>query len=251
MDLTRRTGLGLLAASIAAGATSAWAQAAPRIATGTYPSGGEDITVVLFSPPTEGLPMAGAGILLLHGGGGAALEIRRWLEDATRLAARGYTVAFPAWFGDDPEGRRQGRGAFQRQAALDGFNWLAAQPGVDPDRIGILGFSRGGFMACELAVSDAPAKAVVAIAAGGRREVEEILRKPPTLLIMADGDPVVEPGVTRNWERTLRRAGAHVEVEVLDSDHHVPEPAEWRGIFDRAHYFLRDQLRGDAARGGA
>jgi dipeptidyl aminopeptidase/acylaminoacyl peptidase len=223
-------------------AASAWAQAGPRIATGGYPSGGENITVVLFSPPGEGLPMAGAGILLLHGGGGAALEIRRWYEDAIRLAARGYTVAFPAWFGDDPEGRRQGRGAFQRQAALDGFNWLAAQPGVDPARVGIIGFSRGGFMACELAVSDAPARAVVAIAAGGRREETEILRKPPTLLILSDGDPVVDPGVTRNWERTLRRAGVHVEVEVLDSDHHVPEPAEWRGIFDTANRFLRDEL---------
>jgi dipeptidyl aminopeptidase/acylaminoacyl peptidase len=243
MDLTRRTGLGLLAASIATpAALSASAQAAPRIATGTYPSGGQAITVVLFSPPSPGLPMEGAGILLLHGGGGAALEIRRWLEDATRLAARGYTVAFPAWFGDDPEGRAPGRGAFQRQAALDGFNWLAAQPGVDPARVGIIGFSRGGFMACELAVSDAPARAVVAIAAGGRREVAEILRKPPTLLILSDGDPVVEPGVTRSWERTLRRAGVHVEVEVLDSDHHVPEPAEWRGVFDTAHRFLRDEL---------
>lgn len=49
-------------------------------------------------------------------------------------------------------------------------------------------------------------------------------------------------GRVLDWERTLRRAGVSVETEVLDVDHHVPEPAEWRAIFERTHSFLRRAL---------
>lgn len=154
---------------VAAPAVAARAQApAEGVAVGSYASGDQSITVVLFTPPAPELPMAGTAILLLHGGGGAGLELQRWYEHAVRLAARGYVVAYPAWFGAAAQGGHGGRGesARQRQAVVDGLAWLASQTGVDPARVATVGFSRGGFAASDVAVTEAGVAAVVAIAAG-------------------------------------------------------------------------------------
>lgn len=243
MEYNRRVALMASLAVITPGSV-AEAQPSEVVSTGTYASGDQVITVVVFSPGASDLPMSGAAILLLHGGGGAGLELQRWYEHAARMARRGYLVAFPAWFGDAAQGGRgaRGEGARHRQAVLDGVAWLASQPGIDPDRVATMGFSRGGVAAGDVAITQARVAAVVSIAAGGARQVSEILRKPPVLLIYADGDPVVRAGRVLDWERTLRRAGVPVETEVLDADYHVPEPAEWRAIFERAHSFLRRRL---------
>lgn len=244
-SLDRRAALTGVACGFLAQPTPSWGQAVrENVGVGSYPSGDRSITAVLFSPPSPNLPMAGAGLLLLHGGGGAGLELQRWYEHAVRLAARGYAVAFPAWFGDEAQGGRGGRGegALQRQAVLDGLAWLAGSPGVDPARIGVMGFSRGAYMAGDVALTEPGVAAVVAVAGGGSREPAEILYRPPTLLIFADGDPLVRAGRVQDWERTLRRADVPVSTEVLDADHHVPEVAEWRAIFERAHSFLRPHL---------
>jgi dienelactone hydrolase len=243
--IDRRQALAGVAALAAAG--SARAQAvAEGVALATYRSGDADVASVVFSPRRPGGPMTGAGVLLLNGGGGTNNDIRRFFEDAVGLTDKGYVVVMPNYLGVTPE-QDAGNRAKWRAVVADGAAWMAATYPVDPERIGGMGFSRGGWLATEAALTGPGLRAAVGVASAGDLPVDRIVRKPPVLLIYADGDPVVEPRRTRAWERRMREAGVPVETEVLDSDHHVFEPNEWRRIFDTADRFFRRTLTAGGA----
>lgn len=106
-----------------------------------------------FAAPGSGDSPA---VLALHGCGGL-LDGRgqlapRYLELAARLNALG--IHMLATDSLSPRGERElctqapgGRKVTQlhrRRDALGGLQWLAAMPGVDPARIGLLGWSNGG-----------------------------------------------------------------------------------------------------------
>lgn len=240
MDITRRGTFGV-AAALAAGSAFARDQEAPAVFLTTYQSGDVEVATVLFTPGNTPGPMSGAGILLLHGGGGAQLDVERFYDHAVRWTERGYTVAMPNYFSGQQAGD-EGLSATQRRIVVDGANWLASLSTVDPARVGAMGFSRGGYLACDIALTDSNIAAAVGVASGGRRRVEEIVRKPPVLLIYANRDPVVDPRDTRRWQRTLQEAGVAVDTVVLESPRHVFQPNEWRRVFEEAHDFFREHL---------
>lgn len=120
--------------------------------------------------PGETVP----GIVLLHGGGGTAFEswVKTWAD-------RGYAAIAIDHFGSLPlEGKPRprnpqggpegGSAAFAKlgeppedqwpyhavTAASRALSLLRAEPGVDPDRIGVTGISWGGYLTCVFAGVD-------------------------------------------------------------------------------------------------
>lgn len=134
--------------------------------------------------PPQGPPPHRA-ILLVHGGGGPELLHNRWMRPYTEaLTAAGYDVYMPHYF--------EMKLSPEIEIARATLTFIAEQPGVAANRIGAVGFSRGGFIALETASVDERIKAAVEFYGGMNREAaSKMTRMPPTLILHGDKDPTV------------------------------------------------------------
>jgi dipeptidyl aminopeptidase/acylaminoacyl peptidase len=207
-----------------------------------FQSRGRDRPILVMEPTTRGGPMSGAAVMLLHGSGGLRSSFIAFHPEAVRYAAMGYLVTMPNYFSDARDAQQSDDTDWWARAVADAAAWTASQAGVQPGRLGALGYSRGGYLAAEVAVRETDIAAVVGVASAGNVPARQIVRKPPVLLIHADGDPVIPPRRTRQWAQTLRGAGVPVETIELDSNRHEFDAAQWTGIFDTADGFFRRTL---------
>lgn len=104
----------------------------------------------------------GAAVLLVHGSGGDRANL--WPE-AQVLAAAGFGVLLVDLPGHGESRGRVDWGAGGRAALAAAVTSLQAQPGVDPRRIGAIGFSMGAMLVAQVAASDERIRAV--LLAGG------------------------------------------------------------------------------------
>ena len=202
--------------------------------------------------------------LIVAPGGMQQGEILAYDWIASRLADAGYvalTITYRAKQADhDP------------QDAVIGFDWLARQPDVAPQRCGIFGHSRGGLTALRAAAHDSRIRSAVSFAAptdipqyigsvasyapsryqqavewmGGTPEEQperyEMLRglsyadrvRQPVLLIQGTLDMITPMDHALWMERALRDAGnQQVQVELIDRMGHFCELTSQGYQFDQ------------------
>ena len=238
--INRRTGLRLGAALAVSGlAGEAHAQSAPPgLRSATFRTGGEDRTILVVEPSGHG-PASGSAVLLLHGAGGLRSEAPTFYRHAVDWAARGCTLVMPNWYTETGDPMTEDT-RWWAQSVVDAAAWTAALPGVD--RLGALGYSRGGYLAAEVAVRETDIAAVVGICSAGNVEPQDIVRRPPVFLIRADEDEVIPNHRTLRWERILRSKDVPVETLVLPAMTHRLTPSAWETVFDRADAFFTRTL---------
>lgn len=213
----------------------------------SYASGGATVRGLIYRPARPN----GAGVVLLHGARGLSADAATFDPHAVQLASRGYHVLVPNYYDAEPGRERRTARDLRvwRRAAGDGAAHLAQQPGMTGGRVGLWGYSLGGFLSGETAMAAEGVATAVSVAGG--LDVGEAGREGrgvPLLLIHARRDPVISPGSTRRWGEGLQRRGAMVEVQALDRDGHGFDGATWCDVFGRTRAFLDRTLSGGEGR---
>lgn len=224
----------------------------------------------------KGLP----AIVMPHGGPGSRDE---WGFDwlAQFFAARGFAVLQPNFRGSTGYGEAwfQKNGFQSWKTAIgdvnDGGRWLLREGIAVPDKLGIVGWSYGGYAALQSSVLDPDLfKAIVAIAPvtdletlrGESRRFTNFLLvdtfighgdhvqagsparnaakiKAPVLMFHGDQDQNVGIGESRLMGEKLKAAGKRVElVEYKGLDHQLEDSQVRSQMLDRADQFLRKAM---------
>ncbi len=259
MNLSKMSSLAVLAAITAlgsAGVANAQTEAAPAT-TGcaddirhnatreqiSFESRGKQIPGLIYRPAVSN----GAAIVLLHGFTGLQGHAPIFDPHAVQMASRGYTVLVPSYFDARPW-RTRFNGQDIRawsEASLNAVRFLATQPGIDPQRVGVWGYSLGGFLATDRAMTDdTPAALAIGVSAGTAiyDNLSQGGRPIPILMLHGRSDPSVSLSSMDQLAANLAVRGATVEKELFDANDHMPTPQAWCQVFQRSRAFMDAHL---------
>jgi carboxymethylenebutenolidase len=256
--------LSALLAGIGLALGAASAESAPACRAIEYPSGARPVGAYLCVPPGRA---PRAGIVVLHGADGPQRNGGAYRRATRELAERGYAALFVDYFSQSGLPDRRGvRGDPARALALystwthelaDGVRFLAAQPGVDRNRLGLLGFSLGSYLGLAFAAQSglnsagggiAP-RAVVSYYGGLAWPFEGLASHlPPVLILHGERDALVPVSEAHRLERLLKEHRRPYQLRIYPKQGHgfVGETA--RDAWKQTLSFFAQYLTANAAR---
>jgi carboxymethylenebutenolidase len=189
-----------------------------------YSSGGRDIRIERY------LPAGGKrhpAVLFLHGGGGVGAGAGDPVRVLARnFARRGYVVTIPHFF--DQNGIRWAdHDTIDREFVTwmhtvnAAITYTRGLPEVDPDRVGLLGWSLGASLGLEVSATFPHVAAVVGNCGGMAWFVVDRMKSmPPTLLLDGGNDPNYPAHLARKLAQRLREKGVEVESVIYPGQGH-------------------------------
>jgi len=175
---------------------------------------------------TPRLPGPHPGVVILHGSSGwrpAYAQYARALADSGYVAL---AINYFAETGRDTAWGQSSRMWLDWQAAIgSAAEYLRALPSVSKDHLGLVGFSRGAFLAVSVASSIPAVRAVVDFFGGintSTNSLENQVRNfPPLLILHGDADTIVPVRFAYFLMEAVRTNGGEVEMHVYSGAHHA------------------------------
>jgi len=192
-------------------------------------------------------------VFLLHGIGGIPGDGAMLREVASALARSGHEAVVVRYF--DATGHWVvSRGVAMRQEP----KWrqvlravVDAHRATNPDqKIGILGFSLGGFLSVALAAEDLNVDALAVMSGGVLPEHEDrdFSKLPPVLILHGGRDFLVDPERSAVLERLATQSGVDVERVIFENEGHVfRRAAKPRALADIVRFFNSHLQTGQSA----
>jgi dienelactone hydrolase len=161
------------------------------------------------------------------------------------FAQRGYVVLIPHYF--ERTGHEVG-GTLKSdelrsfiEAVADGIEFAVGRGIVDPDRIGMMGYSMGAYIAFFRAARDPRIKAVVSVA--GSLPVESQSKFPPVLILQGSSDRSNPVSRVKAFQDVLNSKGISNASRIYKGMGHNFDSERWEDAAVRAAAFFDKYMR--------
>lgn len=209
----------------------------------SFVSGGKAIAIDCFIP--EPTSQQFPAVIALHGSGGGHDTLA---ETAHPLAEQGFCVYVPHYF--DRTGTTEAampamflNFPLWMKTLWDVVSLVANQPSVDPARIGLLGFSLGGYLAMSVACIDPRIRVVTEYFGGLPREVRIFMRRlPPVLILHGDADTVVPVAEAHSLQQIAQERSVPCEMQIYPGEGHHFGPEARADADSRMQAFFKKYL---------
>jgi len=209
----------------------------------SFDSGGKNIRLDTFLPQDHGKRFP--AVLALYGSGGGVAGMA---EPASMLAGQGFAVYVLHYFDRTGTSFADRDTIFRHfpvwmKTLWDAVGHVERQPEVDPQRIGLLGFSLGAYLSLSSAAIDKRVRAVVEFFGGLPKEMKLFMRRfCPVLILHGEADETVPVAEAYHLQKLLEKKQIPYEMQIYPGAGHGFSGAEWKDAGLRTLSFLQKHL---------
>jgi len=212
----------------------------------TFESGGKDIRLDCFLPTANAHRFP--AVIGLHGSGGGHASMA---DPANLLAEQGFAVYVLHYFDRTGTTEIDGLQTIFRNFPVwmktlwDAVSFVTRQPQVDPNRIGLLGFSLGAYLALSASAIDSRIQAVVEFFGGMPKEMKFFTRRLcPELILNGEQDETIPVEEAYHLQQILEKKQIAYEIKIYPGAGHGFTGEIWRDAGLRTLSFLTKYLTG-------
>ncbi len=209
----------------------------------TFESGGKPIRLDAFLPGNNGQRFP--AVISLYGSGGGFAGMT---EPASLLASQGFAVYILHYFDRTGTSFADKDTIFRHfpiwvKTLWDAVSHVEKQAQVDPERIGLLGFSLGAYLSLSDAAVDKRVRAVVEFFGGLPKEMKFFMRRLcPVLILHGDADTTVPVEEAYHLQKILEKKSIPYEMQIYPGAGHGFSGDVGRDAGMRSLAFLKKYL---------